>query len=560
MRHEHTQQKTCPLCGEAVDRLIYPFHRAEEEAVLQRIRERHPHWAGAQGACPRCIDYYHVEMLREEGVVPEEGPHFPIRTADDYWVPPTPLRMGADPAFRGRGVTICMIDSGFYPHPDLVRPRTRVRHWLDVTAPRRGKPYFREPRPGSWHGTMTSVVCAGNGYSSRGLYRAIAPEADLVLLKVENDEGKISTGQITRALLWAVEHRQKYNIRVVNLSLGDDLPLSYKESSVDQAAEEARQAGIVVVAAAGNDRSQPLKPPANSPAVIAVGGINDHNTLGFSRISTYPSSYGHTVDGLLKPELIAPAIWIAAPILPGTVQFKEAGALFKILRTPQRAFKKVVRSQLRAARLPESLMKESSESEIRTRVLKRISHGKYISPSYQHVDGTSFAAPIITSIIAQMLEANPRLPPAAVQEILVTTAQKLPNIPATEQGYGLVDARAAVALAQKEIHALPGDKMRSPQIDAGRGLGAATGFAGGVWLDTGKDCGGRQRGHSPGRMRAAFSHRATEVTEKYEGIKMPGKSLSLNHKKLSRRIWQEPQRFFHNSFLCVLCELCGKNS
>ena len=95
-----------------------------------------------------------------------------------------------------------------------------------------------QPHPSAWHGTMTSVVCAGDGYSSNGLYRGIACGAELVLLKVQNDEGRITTENIAKALQWVLKNHSKYNIKIVNMSLGDDEAVSYKNSVIDELAAE----------------------------------------------------------------------------------------------------------------------------------------------------------------------------------------------------------------------------------------------------------------------------------------------------------------------------------
>ena len=70
---------------------------------------------------------------------------------------------------------------------------------------------------------------------------------------------------------------------------------------------------------------------------------------------------------------------------------------------------------------------------------------KFIHPHYQHVDGTSMAAPIVSGIVAQMLEANPSLTPTQVKEILMMTADPLNDAPAERQGAGAVNAGRAVA-------------------------------------------------------------------------------------------------------------------
>jgi len=459
-----SQQTNCPLCGQAVDRLIYGFHRAEEDAVLQQISKQYPQWRQENGACSRCVDYYHTEILQEKRLIPEIGPHFPVRTVDDYLVIPTPLRMQAHPQITGRGITICMIDSGFYPHPDLLRPRQRILKVVDITQSGSSPVYFAKPHPESWHGTMTTVVCAGNGFLSGGLYRGIASQASLVLLKVQNEEG-ISGENIAKAIRWAIAHRQEYNIRIINLSVTDDWAISYKSSEVDQAAEEAINAGMVVVAAAGNDPNQPIKPPANAPNVITVGGVNDHNTLGFHETTAYHSAYGTTVDAYLKPEIIAPAIWIAAPILPETPEQAEARTLFKILNSPTEKIREVLHSELPKTNLPPDLLEEQSTVAIQTAVKDRIAAAKYISSHYLHADGTSFAAPITASIVAQMLEVNPKLTPALVREFIFSTAQMLPHIDSIHQGYGVVNAHAAVEKARLENHHFSLEHQNSPQID-----------------------------------------------------------------------------------------------
>lgn len=444
-----SEKQTCPLCGERVDRLVYSFHRASEDQIIRKIRERHPDWSEKDGACPRCVDHYHVEILNEKRILPEIGPHFPVRTVDDYVVIPTPLRMNADPRYTGQGVTICMIDSGFYPHPDLVKPVKRVLEMKDLGHPERKGAYFSKPHDESWHGTMTSVACGGNGFLSEGLYRGIASGANFVLLKVM-DEGGISPESVTRAVNWAVQHKDRLGIRIINLSLSAGWPSSYKDSPVDDAVEDAIRAGIVVVAAVGNEPGSPVKPPANSPNVIAVGGVDDHNALDTLDPTAYPSTHGTTADAIMKPEIAAPGIWVAAPILPGSLNQLESRLLHEILEAGPGKRKSLLKEQIAKTKIDPRVLDEKSDKAILSAVKDRISQAKYISSHYMHVDGTSFAAPIVSSIIAQMLEANPNLIPRIVREILFTTARKVDTIPVEQQGHGVVDAAAAVQRAEKE--------------------------------------------------------------------------------------------------------------
>jgi serine protease AprX len=436
----------CPLCGDQVDRLLYRYHIDNEKIVLQKIKQHNPGWAVNDGACSRCVDYYHTEVVMRQRMLPEVGPFFPVRSADDFIILPTPLRLDADARFTGKGVTICFIDSGFYPHPDITAHGNRIKTIVDINKQSPSSkvlPFGENSGADAWHGTMTSVVCAGDGFLSNGLYKGIASGAELVLLKAMNNEGHIIPENIVKALQWVLKNYEKYDIRIVNMSLGDDTPVSYKHSEVDRLAEELVRNGIVVVAAVGNDENGVIKPPANSPHVIAVGGIDDQNNLK-DEAGLYHSSYGLTVDGLMKPELLANAIWIAAPILPGTKEQREADILYRLVKTENDKLVNAASKLIGYTKLDEAVSKSNDVTFIREAIVRRIQTCKYISPHYMHVDGTSFAAPIVCSLIAQMLEANPHLTPGAIREVLFSTAKRIDNMPAERQGFGVIRPREAI--------------------------------------------------------------------------------------------------------------------
>ena len=434
----------CPLCGDAVDKLLYRYHIDNEKVVVQKIREHNPDWAEDDGACSRCVDYYHTEVVMQRRILPEVGPYFPVKSADDFIILPTPLRLDADARFTGKGVTICFIDSGFYPHPDLIAHRNRIKTIVDIT---KNWNVSKVPPSGgsgeAWHGTMTSVVCAGNGFLSNGLYKGIASDAELVLLKVMDDENHITKDNIVKALQWVLKNYKKYDIRIVNMSVGDNMNGSYKQSEVDRLAEQLVKNGIVVVAAVGNDEQGTIKPPANSPHVIAVGGIDDENNLN-SGLRLYHSSYGKTIDELMKPELVANAIWIAAPILPCTSEQREAEVLHRLLKMDDAKLPAAVTKLIRYTKLHETVSQSNDVTFIRETISSRIQTCKYISPHYMHVDGTSFAAPIVCSLIAQMIEARPELTVEGIREVLFSTAKRIDGWPAERQGFGVIRPRKAL--------------------------------------------------------------------------------------------------------------------
>lgn len=452
----------CPICKQYVERLLHIFTSEAEQAVVDKIRQRHPGWSVYQGMCERCLYLNEFdEAYVGEGFLPDPGfdglgpsalrsSLFRARVNSEFALLPLPLRLNADPRFRGRGVTIAFIDSGFSLHPDLVKPHNRIKAILDVTDERLPKSYFRQAHEESWHGTMTSVTAAGNGTLSDGMYRGIASEADVVLIKVLNTRTRrISRADILRALRWAIEHAAEYNIRIISMSVYDDEPGGSTDNPVDRVVEEAVQKGIVVVAAVGNNPDRPILPPASSPSAITVGGVDDKNEVWKAFRRMFPSTYGRTADGSAKPDVIAPAIWIAAPILPGTTQFFEAPLLFKLLNaSPREAERLLERYRAVVGKISKRSVKGNYKAWART----RIEEMKYVAPYYKHADGTSFAAPIVSAVIAQMLEAHPDLTPAAIKTMLMETAEPLKHASPVQQGSGVLNPRLAVLTALTRGH------------------------------------------------------------------------------------------------------------
>ena len=387
--------------------------------------------------------------------------HAPNRFA----VIPTAERLDAYSHYTAKGVTIAFLDSGFYPHPDLIEPTNRIIAYKDLASERTALDARDLSESWQWHGTQTSVAAAGNGRLSEGIYRGLAYEAQLVLVKVSQN-GRITEDQIAAGIKWVIKNRERYNIRVLNISLGGDEDIPCSRSIIDQAAEEAIRNGIVVVAAAGNSGDKRSIPPANSPSVITVGGYHDGNKTAGTNLDLYHSNFGATADGTVKPEIVAPAMWVAAPILPGTPLYDRAEALSQLSSTPDYRLSTVVRELEEKAELPENL-RFAAVDVIRRYVDDALEQLKIVATHYQHVDGTSFAAPIVCSIVAQMIEANPSLSPGAVKNILMSTADRIANAPAIRQGYGVVNARRAVELAREEQHSLNVVGCQPPRVQNG---------------------------------------------------------------------------------------------
>lgn len=447
-----TSDTTCPLCQRATP----AEHLAEawwaDSTVVQRLADQHPTWRLPDGACPACLQeaLLHVLLARGDAALHEQVQQlWPLDARAAFGAIPTPLRLHADPRFTGRGSVIALIDEGFYPHPDLTRPHNRIRAWADATADpvavRRFGPDDRPTWPAwnsghnrQWHGTMTSVVAAGNGERSHGLYRGLASDAEVVLVQVANDGQGITDAAIVRALQWTARHAGELGIRVVSLSIGAEANFMPPGNPIDAAVRDLVTQGITVVAAAGNEAIRRLAPPASAPEALTVGGLDDHGLLSHEEIALWHSNFGVNEDNAAKPELVAPSIWVAAPVLPGSWVEAEAEQLFA-----------------RRHRGPDALAIEA-----------RIAELKLITPYYQHVDGTSFAAPVVASVVTCMLEANPDLSPALVRQLLTETAQPVPGASRERQGAGVVSAGTAVAAALRHRHPGLARYPALPHVDA----------------------------------------------------------------------------------------------
>lgn len=343
-------------------------------------------------------------------------------------------------------MTIAFLDAGFFAHPDLIEPDNRIAAYFDVTNPRATKKDIAQPSESSWHGLMTSVVACGDGGLSNGLYRGIASEARVVLVRVGSAH-RVTHDDIRRGLDWITEHRAAHNIRVANVSVGGDFEASYLRDELSQSVERATRAGILVCVAAGNagaSAQHAVLPPASAPSALTVGGLDDHNRLRPAGFEMYRSSYGPTIDGLQKPEVIAPGIWVPAPILPGTPTAEQAALLETLSSAGDDAIHDVLAAN---AGIDKELDTVSLLPAwvIRRLIALKVHDSSVISGSYKHVDGTSFASPIVASIAAQLLEADPSLTPLEVKAVLTKTARTIPNVEHARQGFGVVDPRAALA-------------------------------------------------------------------------------------------------------------------
>jgi serine protease AprX len=218
----------------------------------------------------------------------------------------------------GSGIGVAVIDSGISPHQDLCLDPT-----LGLNSPSRVlySQNFVDSEPTTYdlygHGTHVAGIIAGNGSASLGAkvgYKGIAPKANLINLRVLDSQGMGTEDDIIVAIETAIALKATYNIRIINLSLGGPVLESYLNDPLCQAADNAWNNGILVVASAGNFGNTPygsygfITSPGNSPNVLTVGAINTRSTTDRSKqvITTYTSRGPTFVDHVIKPDIVAP--------------------------------------------------------------------------------------------------------------------------------------------------------------------------------------------------------------------------------------------------------------
>ncbi|HET9374091.1 MAG TPA: S8 family serine peptidase, partial [Chthoniobacterales bacterium] len=236
--------------------------------------------------------------------------------------------------YTGAGIGVALIDSGVASHPDLnggFLGLSRVVYNQSFVA---GTP---SPNDQYGHGTHIAGLIAGNGASSTGskysrTFKGIAPKANVVNLRVLDQNGAGSDSAVIAAIARAISLKSAYNIRVINLSLGRAVYESYKLDPLCKAVEAAWKSGIVVVVAAGNNgRYQQtngyatVTSPGNDPYVITVGSMKPMGTPTRvdDLIASYSSKGPTAIDAVAKPDIVAPGNLLVSLEAPGSTLYNE---------------------------------------------------------------------------------------------------------------------------------------------------------------------------------------------------------------------------------------------
>lgn len=201
----------------------------------------------------------------------------------------------------GAGVGVAVLDTGIYPHEDF---ENRIMAFKDFVRRRPG------PYDDNGHGTHIAAMIGGNGASSGGRYRGVAPGCGLIAVKVLDFRGNGFASDVLAGLRWIRENKEKYGIRVVNISVGSLSRKDMSENSVlVRGVDAAWDDGLVVVVAAGNHGPgrMTITTPGISRKVITVGCSDDYKEVEVmgNRMVDY-SGRGPTMACISKPDLVAP--------------------------------------------------------------------------------------------------------------------------------------------------------------------------------------------------------------------------------------------------------------
>ena len=258
--------------------------------------------------------------------------------------------------FTGDGIGVALLDTGVYNHPDI---GNQVIYFKDFVY-QKALPYDN-----NGHGTHVAGIICGDGTKSNGKIKGMAPKCNLIALKVLDANGDGETDHVVEALDWIWQYHKEYDIRIINFSMGfHPHTENKKQEQIVNKLEELWKEGIAVVTAAGNGGPlrQTIATPGISKILITVGAVS--GGLGHYKMESY-SGRGPTLEGVLKPEILAPGSKIIS--------------------------------------------------------LATYGHG------YTSKSGTSMSVPIVTGALALALEANPNLKAEELKRILFSTVVRVPD-------------------------------------------------------------------------------------------------------------------------------------
>lgn len=280
--------------------------------------------------------------------------------------------------YTGKNISVAILDTGIFLHPDIIQ---RVVVFKDFVN------HHKDPYDDSGHGTHVAGCLAGDGSLSEGRFRGIAPECNLIIGKVLDQEGSGKIDYLLNALQWIIENRKEYDIRILNISISfGKMITSDKIKVLKELLHEVSKKNILIVAAAGNNgpKISSISPLGLSEYILCVGchDMNYHTRKG--KICESYSGRGPGIFSVKKPDIVA----------PGT-----------------------------------DIQSISSKVELK--------NGNY-KHSYESRSGTSFSTPLVSGAAALLLQKDKSLNSEQIRQRICYTARDL-NEPWNKQGWGMLN-------------------------------------------------------------------------------------------------------------------------
>ena len=293
----------------------------------------------------------------------------------------------------GRGVGLAIIDTGVAEaektngwNPNITGRYNAISHKeddqvADITG----------------HGTHLSSLIAGMGEKLQG----VAPNASLIIVKAFNSEGNANFLDVIRAVQWVVANKERFGIRILNLSVSASTELPYHLDPLNRALAKAWDSGLIVVVSAGNQgpAESTVTAPGNNPWLISVGAASVNDARQQAEVAPF-SGRGPTASGHIKPNIVAPGVRLAGL-------------------------------------LPRDASRPSHEP------IERTNSGLWVT------SGSSQASAVVAGMVALLLEAKPELSNADVKCLLANSATPLLDdnqnaLSPMVQGRGLISLTGAL--------------------------------------------------------------------------------------------------------------------
>jgi serine protease AprX len=389
--HQH------PAAAETVKVIVQyrEVPQSAQEGRMFRLGARLNHRLGVVKAIALTIPVKALAALEADPEILSVSLDHPMRGLDDTTDLATSVNAAWNAGYNGTGIGVAVIDSGINDsHPDLkdsTETHSRVVYHQDFTGtPTSNSSGAMYDLYG--HGTHVAGIVGGNGYLSSGSYIGVAPAVTLVDLRALDENGAGTDSTVIAAIQEAITLKSTYNIRVINLSLGRGIFVSYTQDPLCQAVESAWKAGIVVVVAAGNygrvsvngsDGFGTITAPGNDPYVITVGAMKSGGSTSPANetLASYSSKGPTTYDHVVKPDIMAPGNDIVSLSAPGATLEAE---------------------------FPAELVTGNDGNN-----------------DYFTLSGTSMATPVVSGAVALLLQQNNALTPDQVKARLMKSTYKV---------------------------------------------------------------------------------------------------------------------------------------